>query len=235
MIHFKKHLTSWLNQKDSISVSKNYKLVIFDWDGTLMDSVTKIVTSMQATAKVLGYTPPTFEQGKSIIGLSLGKGIQTLFPECTPELCVAIEKEYKHQFIEVNNTPTPMFDNALELLSKLKEDNKIVTIATGKARPGLERVLEISKAGHLFDSTRSASDCKSKPHPEMILSLLSEFDVDPSEAVMIGDTSFDLEMAQRANIDAIGVTLGAHERSVLSQYNPIAIVDSLFELEPLLL
>jgi len=216
-------------------MSKNYKLVIFDWDGTLMDSVTRIVTSMQATAEKLGLTPPTFEQGRSIIGLSLGEGVQTLFPGCTPELQVEIEKQYKHQFLEVNNSPTPMFDNALDLLSKLKVQNKLIAIATGKARPGLERVLDMSNSRHMFDATRSASDCKSKPDPEMITSLLEEFNVKASEAVMIGDTSFDLEMAQRAGIDSIGVTMGAHDRSILEGFNPIAIVDSLNELEHWLL
>ena len=216
-------------------MGKNYKLIIFDWDGTLMDSVTKIVTSMQATAKTLGYIPPSFEQGKNIIGLSLGTGIRKIFPECTNDQYVAIEKEYKHQFIEVNNTETPMFENAIELLTRLKDKNKFIAIATGKARPGLEKVLAMSQSEHFFDSTRSASDCKSKPHPEMILSLLNEFDVKANEAVMIGDTSFDMEMALRANVDGIGITLGAHERSALMQYNPVAIFDSLFELEEYLL
>lgn len=212
-------------------MSKNYKLIIFDWDGTLMDSVTRIVTSMQATAKVLDLPQPTFEQGKSIIGLSLGKGIQTLFPNCSEELQRNIEKQYKHQFLEVNDTPTPLFEHALTLINRLKDQGKLVTIATGKARPGLERVLAMSNTKHLFDSTRSASDCKSKPDPEMIVSLLKEFDVAAKDAVMVGDTSFDLEMAKNAGVDSFGVTLGAHKRSVLESHAPVAVVDSLKELE----
>lgn len=210
---------------------KEYKLIIFDWDGTLMDSVSKIVFSMQAAANVLELTPPTFEEGKSIIGLSLEKAIQTLFPNCSKELNTRIENEYKHQFLNVDSTSSPLFEHALELLTHLKEKNKIITIATGKARPGLDRVLELSNLGELFEATRSTSECKSKPDPEMILTLLDEFNVKSSEAVMIGDTSFDMEMAQRANIDGIAVTFGAHERSILTQYNPVTIVNSLFELD----
>ncbi len=216
-------------------VKKEYKLIIFDWDGTLMDSVSKIVFSMQATAKTLNLTPPTFEEGKSIIGLSLEKAIQILFPGCSKKQNARIENEYKHQFLNVDNTASPLFEHALELLTHLKEQNKIITIATGKARPGLERILELSKLGDLFDATRSTSECKSKPDPEMILTLLTEFNVKPSDAVMIGDTSFDMEMAQKANIDGIAITIGAHERSILTHYNPVTIVDSLFELEEYLL
>lgn len=212
-------------------MSNKYKLIIFDWDGTLMDSVNRIVTSIQATASVLGLTPITFEQGRSIIGLSLDKAIQTLFPGCSEQLRVEIEKQYKHQFLDVNNMPTPLFDYALDLLVRLKEKDKLIAVATGKARPGLERVLEISKTKYLFDATRSASECKSKPDPDMINSLLDAFNLQPSEAVMIGDTSFDLEMAQLAGVDSIGITLGAHDQSVLADFKPIAIVDSLRELE----
>lgn len=213
----------------------NYKLVIFDWDGTLMDSVGKIVLSMQAAAKVLNLTPATFEQGKSIIGLSLSKGIEQLFPQSSTELQDKIEKEYKYQYLEVNNTPTPLFDNALELLTSLKESNVLLAVATGKARPGLERVLNMTETEHLFDATRSASDCRSKPDPEMITSLLTEFNIDACDAVMIGDTSFDMEMAKHANVDRIGVSFGAHAIDVLNQFEPKAIVHSLDELEKLLI
>lgn len=216
-------------------MNKEYKLIIFDWDGTLMDSVSKIVFSMQATALVLNLTPPTFEEGKNIIGLSLEKAIHILFPGCSKEQNIRIESEYKHQFLHVNNTASPLFDYAHELLMHLKEKNKIITIATGKARPGLNRVIELSKLDGVFDATRSTTECKSKPDPEMILTLLAEFNIKPSDAVMIGDTSFDMEMAQRANIDGIAITLGAHERSTLTQYNPVTIVDSLLELEQYLL
>lgn len=213
---------------------KKYKLVIFDWDGTLMDTVERIVTSMQAAAKILNLTPPTTEQGKSIIGLSLDKGIHQLFPNATDDVVFEVEQQYKHQYLHVNSTPTPLFDNALALLMRLKENKVLIAVATGKARPGLERVLNISDTTHLFDGTRSASDCRSKPDPEMITSLLIELNVAASDAVMIGDTSFDMEMAKNAGVDRIGITLGAHTEAILNGYEPTAIVHSLVELEQIL-
>jgi len=211
-----------------------YKLVIFDWDGTLMDTIERIVTSMQAAAQLVNLAPPTPEEGKSIIGLSLGKAINQLFPQASDDIQTKLEAHYKDQYLNVNQAPTPLFDNAYNLLKRLKENNILLAVATGKARPGLQRVLAVSETEHLFDSTRSASDCRSKPDPEMITSLLTELNIKAKDAVMIGDTSFDMEMAKNANTDRIGVTFGAHTKNVLSQYEPVAIVDSLFELEELL-
>lgn len=213
----------------------DYKLVIFDWDGTLMDSVGRIVSSMQASARALNLVAPSNNEGKSIIGLSLAKGINQLFPNISADLKIEIEKQYKHQYLEVNNTPTPLFDNALKLLTSLKEHNVLLAVATGKARPGLERVLNMTKTGHLFNATRSASDCRSKPDPEMITSLLTELNIEACDAVMIGDTSFDMEMAKYANVDRIGVSFGAHSIDVINQFEPKTIVHSLDELEKLLI
>lgn len=200
-----------------------------------MDTVERIVTSMQAAANVLNIEPPTRNESKNIIGLSLSKAIAVLFPNTSKNVQIDVEKQYKHQYINVNSTPTPLFDNALSLLVRLKENNIFIAVATGKAREGLDRVLKVSETEHLFDATRSASDCRSKPDPEMITSLLAELNVEASDAVMIGDTSFDMEMAQNANIDRIGITLGAHTENVLNRYKPVAIVHSLIELEQVLL
>lgn len=212
-----------------------YKLVIFDWDGTLMDTIERIVTSMQAAAKTLNLKPPTIDEGKNTIGLSLSKVIHQLFPDITDDVQLEFEKQYKHQYLNVNNTPTPLFDNALSLLMRLKENNVLIAVATGKARQGLDRVLKVTETEHLFDETRSASECRSKPDPEMVTSLLKKLNVEASDAVMIGDTSFDMGMAQNANVDRIGVTFGAHTEEVLNRYEPIAIVHSLIELEQILM
>jgi len=212
-----------------------YKLVIFDWDGTLMDSVGRIVSSMQAASGVLNLIPPTNENGKSIIGLSLANGIKQLFPNISEAQQTELEKQYKHQYLDVNKTPTPLFEHALTLLNTLKTNNILLAIATGKARPGLTRVLAMTETGDLFNTTRSASDCRSKPDPEMITSILNELNIDPADAVMIGDTSFDMEMALNANIDRIGVNFGAHSEIVIKQFKPEAVVSSLAELERLLI
>jgi len=214
---------------------QTYKLVIFDWDGTLMDSVDRIVYSMQASAVALSFEPPSYHQAKQIIGLSLPKAIQTLFPSANEEQVQILTAQYKYQYVEVNTTPTPLFNNALELLTQLKQENKLLAVATGKARAGLQRVWQVSDTEHFFIASRCADECVSKPDPDMINSLLTELNIKKHEAVMIGDTSFDLEMAQRAGVDSIGVTYGVHDTEVLSKYKPKAIVDSLAELHQLLL
>ena len=144
-------------------------------------------------------------------------------------------EQYKHQYVEVNTTPTPLFNDALELLVNLKKENKLLAVATGKARAGLQRVWQASDTKHFFHASRCADESISKPDPDMINSLLKELNIQKHEAVMIGDTSFDLEMAQRAGVDSIGVTYGVHDNEVLSKFQPRAIVDSLAELHQLLL
>lgn len=212
-----------------------YKLVIFDWDGTLMDSVGRIVSSMQAAAIFCQLQVPTAIEVKEIIGLSLPIALERLFPSGSPEQLSAMLEQYKHQYVEGDNTPTPLFDNALNLLNALKVENKLLAVATGKGRQGLQRVFSVTNTEHFFHASRCAGEAVSKPDPQMVLSLLDELDVLPEHAVMIGDTSHDMAMAQAAGVDRIGITLGVHDRRVLNRYQPRAIVDSLAELQQLLL
>ena len=214
---------------------QNYKLVIFDWDGTLMDSVDRIVSSMQSAAKVVGLTVPSHEAAKQIIGLSIPEALKALFNGITDEQIEIMRLEYKYQYLEGDTTPTPLFNNAINLLTQLKENRKLLAVATGKGRDGLNRVLEVSETSTFFNTTRCAGEMPSKPDPTMLLSILDELNLAPHEAIMIGDTSHDLKMAQNAGIDSIGVTFGVHDREVLNQYNPKVVVDSLTELHGLLL
>ena len=213
---------------------QHYELVIFDWDGTLMDSVARIVSSMQAAARKTELVVPDVEQIKNIIGLSLPKAINVLFPSCDAQQAETVIAEYKHHYIAEDKTPTPLFDNAIELLSDLRANNKLLAVATGKARNGLERVWEISDTKHFFHTSRCADDALSKPDPEMLVSILSELSIPADKAIMIGDTSYDLEMAHNAGVASIGVTYGVHNKDVLASYQPKVIVDTLKELQTLL-
>lgn len=213
---------------------KDYKLVIFDWDGTLMDSVERIVSSMQSAAKNIGLTVPSNHEVKEIIGLSIPEALKTLFPNITDELIASMRLEYKFQYTDGDNTPSQLFENALNLLNQLKKKNKILAVATGKGREGLNHALSLSDTTHLFDTTRCAGEMPSKPSPVMLNSILEELDIAPHEAIMIGDTSHDLKMAQAAKIDSIGVTFGVHDTATLSLYQPKVMVDSLIELENIL-
>lgn len=208
----------------------NYKLVIFDWDGTLMDSVSRIVSSVQAAANSLNIEPPTNDEGKSIIGLSLDEAVEQLFPHVSEKIKRQLAEQYSHQYLHVNEIPAPLFENVLSLLKRLKEHNVLIAVATGKNRQGLNRVIEATQTQRYFDATRTATECKSKPNPEMITSLLTQLNIKPSEAVMIGDTSFDMEMALNANVDRVGVSFGAHTVDVIKSYQPKVIVNSYSEL-----
>lgn len=213
----------------------DYKLVIFDWDGTLMDSIGKIVSSMQAAAHHCQLTIPTVTDVKDIIGLSLPKAISLLFPDSAQDKLNAMVEQYKYQYVEGDNTPAPLFKDAEALLIALKGCDKLVAVATGKGRQGLQRVFHATQTEQYFHASRCADETQSKPHPQMLLSLLTELKVSPEETVMIGDSSHDLKMAQAAGVDGIGITLGVHNRETLMNYQPKAIVDSLAELQQLLL
>ena len=214
---------------------KHYKLVIFDWDGTLMDSVDRIVSSMQSAAKIVGLAIPSNNAAKQIIGLSIPEALKTLFAGITDEQIETMRLQYKYEYLEGDTTPTPLFDYALNLLTQLKQESKLLAVATGKGREGLNRVLQVSETSAFFHTTRCAGEMPSKPDPEMINIILAELDIAPHEAIMIGDTSHDLKMAQNAGVDSIGVTFGVHNKQVLEQYAPKATVDSLSELHQLLL
>lgn len=207
-----------------------YKLVIFDWDGTLMDSVDRIVSSMQGAATAANLPIPSVQAVKDIIGLSLHEAGQRLFPVMNEQQAAELASGYKRHYIELDNTPTPLFNNAKSLLTQLNQSDKWVTVATGKARAGLNRVMDESGTTHFFHSSRCADECQSKPDPDMILSLLSEFNVKAKEAVMIGDSIHDMEMAKRAGVDRIGVSFGVHDIKTLSAYDPVAVINCLSEL-----
>jgi phosphoglycolate phosphatase len=213
----------------------SYKLIIFDWDGTLMDSVGRIVSSMQSAAAHCSLVVPTISEVKEIIGLSLPNAFETLFPMCNDEQYEAMSTQYKYQYVEGDKTPSPLFNNAIPLLKALKNESKLLAVATGKGRQGLQRVLQSTETEHFFNATRCAGEVLSKPDPEMILSLLDELSILPENALMIGDTSHDMKMAEAAGVDRIGITLGVHNREILNRYSPKVVVDSLEELQNILI
>ena len=209
---------------------KQYELVIFDWDGTLMDSVGKIVACMQQSALTLNMAMPTEQAVRDIIGLSMDEALTMLYPDGSAELQVKMKEVYRQQYLELNQTPSPLFDGVEDLLTTLNGLGYKLAVATGKARAGLDRVLTATELGEYFVASRCADEAASKPSPEMLLQLLNELDVSPDKAVMIGDSIHDLNMANNAGIDAIGVDYGAHDKDKLSQANPKVVISSPLEL-----
>ncbi len=207
-----------------------YQLVIFDWDGTLMDSTARIASAIQKAAKLCEVDIPTVEQAKNIIGLSLDKAILSLYPDADETLVGQMVLHYKDQYRYQDNTPSPMFDGAMDLLHSLSAEGYKLAVATGKSKAGLKRVWQSSNTEHLFHTGRGSDEAQSKPSPDMLHQILAELDVPVHHAVMVGDTEYDLQMAAEIGMDAIGVSFGAHGVDRLQKHQPKAIVDSLIEL-----
>ena len=195
------------------------KLVIFDCDGTLVDSQHLIVSAMSSAFEGEGLTSPPREQILSIVGLSLPYAISRLVPDQPRAQVEALSEGYKSAFAELRRNPDlaePLYDGIREIIDNLTaHDRAVIAIATGKSRRGVDRVLEHQGLVGRFASIHTADDHPSKPHPEMIEAALFATDVTPENAVMIGDTTFDIEMARAAGVRAIGVTWGYHPEAHL--------------------
>ncbi|WNL40387.1 HAD-IA family hydrolase [Halomonas sp. PAMB 3232] len=208
-----------------------YELIIFDWDGTLMNSVPKIVACMQAAAREAEWGELEVGAIENIIGLGLPEAIATLCPGIDDERAEALRQRYSHHFVVENTTPMPFFDGALEGLSRLKfRSGQRLAVATGKSRRGLDRIFRETGSGELFDASRTADETRSKPHPQMLEELLCELDIDVSRAVMVGDTEYDLEMARALGMDRVGVTYGVHTSARLRQSEPRWVAHSVSDL-----
>jgi len=209
---------------------KNYKLLVFDWDGTLVNSSGLIVESIQKCATELGCAIPNTTEINKQIGLSLLVFHQQLFP--TVDYTVFTEAFHKHYNEE--KLATHFFAGALETLAHLKDLGFTLAIATNKPRRKLELALELANIKHLFAATRTPDDGFPKPHPEMMLTLLDELVFEPKDTLMIGDTTFDMEFAQNAGVDALAACYGHHEKERLAEFNPISFVDDIRDLREIL-
>lgn len=207
-----------------------YKLVIFDWDGTLMNSTPKIVSSLQNAALRAGLNKPSDEQANNIIGLSLRIGLDRIFGLGDSPLMDQLVDLYRDEYLFTNQTPSPMFDGSLALLDILKQRKQMMAVATGKLRRGLDEVWQTTDAAHYFASSRCADEAESKPSPDMLIQLLDELNVNKHEAVMIGDTEHDMKMAEAIDMPRIGVSYGAQPREKLAKHQPLTIVNRVDEL-----
>tara|TARA_B110000091_G_C13744485_1_gene444883 strand:- start:56 stop:697 length:642 start_codon:yes stop_codon:yes gene_type:complete len=207
-----------------------YKAIVFDWDGTLMDSISKIVESMQATANHLGLPVPNYEQAKDVIGISLLPALKQLFSIHDEKTAMDLIYTYKKKFSDHAQISSPLFNGAIELLEKLKQRGYILAVATGKGRQGLEHNWHHSNTKHFFSASRTADDAQSKPSPDMLQQLLFELNLSADQVLMVGDTTYDMAMAESINMDRIGVSFGVHSVDTLQIHKPLAVIDALDEL-----
>jgi len=211
--------------------SNPYKLLIFDWDGTLMDSLAKIVACLHAAVVRAGLPPRTDAQLRHIIGLGIHEAIDYLFPEgLFPETRQLVVETYRHQFLYADMTPARLFDGVEAMLDTLSARGYYLAIATGKSRSGLDLLLRELGLSHRFHTSRCADETCSKPDPRMLIEILSELDVEPGQALMIGDTEFDVQMAKYAGVDAVAVSHGAHTRQQLLAASPLALLENVTNL-----
>ncbi|MDB2534335.1 HAD-IA family hydrolase [Porticoccaceae bacterium] len=223
-----------MTDKGSTVAKGSTKLIVFDWDGTLSDSVSRIVSCIQLAAADHQMLAPTFDQAKDIIGLGLREAIGQLFPDAEEALVEEFSLSYSAHYRSQDSNPCDFFPNVLDTLQQLRDQDYLLAVATGKSRAGLDRVLGATGLAELFHGSRCADETASKPQPLMLEQLLQEFNLQPQQALMVGDTEFDMEMAVNAAMPRLGVSYGAHHANRLQRYQPIACIDHFAEIINLL-
>lgn len=208
---------------------KRYKAVIFDWDGTVMDSTSCIAGAIQAACIDLELPVPSFEEASWVIGLSLDSALQRCAPTLPPERIPEFTERYRHHFFQLDQTLT-MFEGVVPMLDDLRARNVRLGVATGKSRVGLDRVLHAQRLADRFDYTRCADESKGKPHPAMLFDIMQRLDLEPQHVLMVGDTTHDIQMAASAGVDSMAVTYGAHSKRTLLLSEPTVMVSSVREM-----
>ena len=199
-------------------------LIIFDWDGTLMDSIGLIVDSMHVAGETHGFET-TDKAVKNIIGLSLMNGIKILYPQANDAQLLEIQQTYAEYYI-ANSHSTPLFEPIEHMLQTLQQQSKTLAVATGKKRKGLDRVLDASDSHDYFAITRCADESGSKPDPQMLTDILDYTQQQVSDAVFIGDSIYDIQMATALGMTSIAVNYGTATSAELAEQNPTYQVET---------
>ena len=208
---------------------RRYELIVFDWDGTLMDSADTIVECLLASCRDIAVTPPTRDAARHVIGLGLGEALATMLPDLPAERHGELVERYRTHFL-ARDSDVPLFDGAAQTIAELHARGYRLAIATGKSRRGLDRALAQTGIAEFFHATRCADESASKPDPRMLNELLEEFKLEPRQALMIGDTTHDVRMAQQAHVDCVAVAHGAHRAEDLRALVPLACLNGIGEL-----
>jgi phosphoglycolate phosphatase len=206
-----------------------YQLVVFDWDGTLMDSTAGIAESIREAARDLGLPVPARAAASHVIGLGLHDSLRSAVPSLPERRYAEFVEAYRRHFA-VEQQSMALFPGVRELLDDLRASGRILAVATGKSRRGLDQALAATELAPYFAASRCADETTPKPDPAMLLELLQELEAPPGGALMVGDTSHDLEMARCAGVDAVAVSYGAHASDALLALAPRACVASVAEL-----
>jgi phosphoglycolate phosphatase len=208
---------------------ERFDLIVFDWDGTLIDSTPTIARSIQAAAADLGLKVPDYQVACHVIGLGLSDALRLAVPDLSEARMAEYSARYRHHYLAAEDA-FDLFAGARELIDALSARAEPIAIATGKSHAGLQRALRMAGMESCFAATRCADQTHSKPHPAMLLELADELMVEPERILMVGDTTHDLQMAAAAGTAAVGMTHGAHSVENLKLLAPLALFDSIPEL-----
>lgn len=213
----------------SADQERRYELIVWDWDGTVIDSTPTIVYCIQQACRDLNFPEPDDSLASSVIGLGIQDSLRRAVPWIEPIHFPRLVERFRHHYL-ARDHDLHLFEGIRELLEELRADGFRLGVATGKSRVGLNRSLDFHRLGHLFDETRTADESVSKPHPAMLLELSDVLQVPVRRILMVGDTTHDLQMAINAGVDALAVTYGAHPLDTLQTTNSLAYVDTVPEL-----
>ncbi len=198
-----------------------YDLIIFDWDGTLINSIDWIADCLQKAGELCDIGIPERQAAKDVIGLSIDKAMQALFPTADGRKVKKLVHHYSEAYFSKQIGPADLFAGVYDMLVQLKAEGYQLAVATGKTRAGLDEALAATGTVQLFCATRCADETASKPDPRMLHEIIAHTQTDKERVLMVGDSIHDLQMAQNAQIAAIGVACGAHSEDFLQQYNPL--------------
>jgi phosphoglycolate phosphatase len=208
---------------------KRYRMLVFDWDGTLMDSTGLIVSSIQSACRDLALPVPDDARARYIIGLGLQDAMEHLLPGLAAADYPKVSERYRYHFL-TRDHEAPLFEGVPGMLAELKQEGYRLAVATGKSRAGLNRAWKHTGLLDMFHTSRCADESVPKPHPAMLHELIEETGVEAAQMLMIGDTTHDLQMAANAGVEAVAVTYGAHDVEELKGHAPLACVDSVSDL-----
>lgn len=210
---------------------RDYELLIFDWDGTLVDSIGRIVEAMHGAADACDLARRSDDRVRGIIGLGLPEAIGSLYPESLdPARIERFRRCYGERYLALEAEPSALFPGVAEALEAFRDQGYRLAVATGKSRHGLRRVLEGRGWLNYFDTTRCADETASKPNPLMLQEILAHCGVAARQALMVGDSSFDLQMARRAGMDCVAVGYGAQPLAALREHGPRLAIDDFAQL-----
>lgn len=210
-------------------MGRRFELLVFDWDGTLMDSAAVITASLQAACSDLDLPVPSDEDARYIIGLGLNDALAHVLPSLAPADFPRVVERYRHHF-QAGNGRIDLFPGTREAIAELHEAGFVLAVATGKSRRGLDRELAATGLNTYFHATRCGDEGFTKPHPGMLQYLIDSLGADRARTLMIGDTVHDMQMACNAGVACLGVAYGAHARDQLLAFNPIGLIDAIGEL-----